>query len=133
MEEVQHIFYQNPLKNILQTYIHFIRLLKAKKPGQVIVVKAKDTCTLLDICDMESLINMGRLLKKLEEYGLAVRINDSRPPRYMLDGVFNKIREICRLDGKGEEFCIESGCSLLGICPYWKLRQRGETVESEHH
>ncbi|MEM1706166.1 MAG: hypothetical protein QXP68_07240 [Thermosphaera sp.] len=135
MGEVQIFFSKNSLKNtsqVLSIYPDFIRLLKAKKPRQIIPIKAKDLCTLLDICDNYSLTRMGRLLRLLEKHGLAVRWNSSRPAKYALhDPIFLRIREICGLGEKGEEYCVETGCSLLGICPYWVVKNGGKTSRGE--
>lgn len=109
----------------LRAYPILVKLLKTKKPVRIgFIVKPRDICIVLGVCDKYSLTMMGRLLALLEKNNLAVSWNSSRPKRYLLhDPVFMYVREICRLDEKTDEFCIETGCSLLGICPYWVLKQ----------
>ncbi len=110
------------ITSLLTVYPLFVKLLKTLPYEKYIVVKARDVCIRLKICDRYTLTSMGRLLSFLEKIGLAKRLNNTRPVHYLLDyEMFSRVREICEIEG-GEDFCIETGCSLLGVCPYWKIK-----------
>ena len=108
--------------SIFNVYPLFVELLRVLPYRKHIVVKARDVCIHLKICDHYTLTSMGRLLRLLEKLGLAKRLNNTRPIHYLLDhDIFSKVKQFCRIE-KGEDFCIETGCSLLGICPYWRIK-----------
>ena len=108
------------ITSVLRAYPVLVKLLRAKHG---FVVKARDICWYLGICDHYTITCLGRLLSLLSRMGLATRLNNSRPVHYALDPmVFLRYIEICRIE-RGEDYCIETGCSGLGICPYWQIRK----------
>lgn len=107
---------------LLKIYPVFVELIKTLPYSRIIVVKPRDLCIYMGICDHGKLTWIGKLLSFLEKQGLAKRYNNSRPRRYRLSKQFTLIKQICRIE-QGEDYCVESGCSLLGICPYWVLKQ----------
>lgn len=108
--------------SLLSAYPLLVELLRVLPYERNIVVKARDICIYLGKCDHYSLTSMGRLLSFLEKTGLAKRLNNSRPIHYLLDhDLFTRIKLFCRVE-RGEDYCIESGCSLVGVCPYWKIK-----------
>lgn len=108
------------ITSVLSVYPILIRLLRVKGS---FVVKARDACGYLGICDHYTLTSLGRLLSLLSKIGLAKKLNNRRPIRYALDPIeFLKYLEICRIE-RGEDYCIETGCSGLAACPYWRLRK----------
>ncbi|MEM4976137.1 MAG: hypothetical protein QXT64_02305 [Desulfurococcaceae archaeon] len=135
MGEVQVVFSENSLKNasrrsesphargLLKVYPEFVELIKILPYRRTIVVKPRDLCIYMGICDHGKLTWIGILLSFLEKQGLAKRHNNSRPRRYRLSQQFTLIKQICRINEQDEDYCVETGCSLLGICPYWVLKQ----------
>ena len=71
-----------------------------------------------------NLILMGKVLSKLEKFGLAVRWNNRRPLRYTLipKGLWLRFADIEARQGFSFNCNEEMPCSLVGICPYWVLR-----------
>ncbi len=103
-----------------------VKLLRVKPGNHGFIVKPNDIRIYLGISDHHSLTTMGRFLSKLAKHGLAKRLNNSRPIHYALDPlVFLEVLDKCRED-KIPDYCISSGCSLLGICPYWKVKKYGK-------
>ncbi|NPA98026.1 MAG: hypothetical protein GXO43_01470 [Crenarchaeota archaeon] len=112
---------------LLRIYPLFVNLLRVLPSNGSIVVKPRDACIYLGICDHYTFTALGKLLSFFERIGLAKRLNNTRPKHYLLDhDMFSRVRTICKIE-KGEDYCIETGCSLLGICPYWAIKQlRGD-------
>jgi len=109
---------------LLYAYPILIRLLRVKGSFEV---KARDTCRYLGICDHYTITCVGRLLSFLTRIGLAKRLNGRRPVKYVVDPlVFSRYLWLCRID-RGEDYCSDKGCSGLGICPYWRIKQALET------
>ncbi len=108
--------------SLLSVYPLLVRLLHVLPYEKHIVVKARDVCIYLGVCDHYTLTSMGRLLSFLEKIGLAKRLNNTRPIHYLLDhDMFSRVKMICEIE-RGEDYCIETGCSLLGNCPYWLIK-----------
>ncbi|MEM1831058.1 MAG: hypothetical protein QXJ97_05955 [Desulfurococcaceae archaeon] len=110
------------ISGLLKIYPLFVGLIKTLPNRRIIVVKPRDLCIYMGICDHGKLTWIGKLLSFLEKHGFAKRYNNSRPRRYRLNKQFILIKQICRIE-QGENYCIESDCSLLGLCPYWVLKQ----------
>ncbi len=111
------------ITSILDVYPVFVELLRVLPYRKSIVVKARDVCVYLGRCDHYTITSMGKLLSFLEKLGLAIKLNNSRPIHYVLDReMFSRIKMFCMID-RSEDYCVEHGCSLLGICPYWLIKQ----------
>ncbi len=105
---------------VFNAYPILIELLRRKG---VFEVRARDACIYLGLCSHYILTSLGCLLNLLSRLGLAEKHNRSRPIRYTVDRlVFSRYLWLCRID-RGEDYCIESGCSGLGICPYWRIKR----------
>ena len=105
---------------LLYAYPILVMLLRVKGSFEL---RARDTCRYLGICDHYTITCVGCLLSFLASLGLAERLNGRRPIRYVVKPlVFSRYLWLCRID-RGEDYCIDTGCSGLGICPYWRIKQ----------
>ena len=117
--------FKNPFiaNNVIYVYPILIRLLRTVWIAGDVVVKPRDTCKYLGICDHRVYTGMGHLLNALAKLGIAERLNNSKPRRYKIYiKYFTRYLPICRID-RGEDYCIDKGCGGLGICPYWRIKQ----------
>ncbi|MCD6488029.1 MAG: hypothetical protein J7K21_02270 [Desulfurococcales archaeon] len=107
---------------VLRAYPVLIMLLRRLPAYNTFVVKPRDACRYLGLCSHHILTSLGLLLSVLSRMGLATRLNNSRPVHYALDPmVFLRYLDTCRIE-RGEDYCIDTGCSGLGVCPYWRLK-----------
>jgi len=105
---------------LLYAYPILVMLLRVKGSFEL---RARDTCRYLGICDHYTITCVGCLLSFLARLGLAKRLNGRRPVKYVVDPlVFSRYLWLCRID-RGEDYCSDKGCSGLGICPYWRIKQ----------